>query len=78
MLGHKVKDIVTGFEGTVTGFVTYISGCNQCLVTPPVSKDGKPGDAIWLDQQRLKVLSKKPITLDNSSGNGFDIEAPKR
>jgi hypothetical protein len=78
MLGHKVKDSITGFEGTVTGYVTYLSGCNQCLVTPVVKKDGSPQDSCWLDEQRLKILSKKAVKLDNSKGNGFDKEAPKR
>lgn len=78
MLGHKVKDKITGFEGTVTGYVKYISGCNQCLVVPPVAKDGKMAEASWIDEQRLVVLSKKPMVLDNSKGNGFDKEAPKR
>jgi hypothetical protein len=39
-LGSNVKDRITGFSGIVTGFVTYLSGCNQALVIPNVATDG--------------------------------------
>ena len=77
-LGCKVKDKITGFTGIVIGHVTYISGCNQCLVVPPVDKDGKRRDGEWFDEQRLEVLKAPVITLDNSKARGFDQPAPLR
>jgi hypothetical protein len=77
-LGSTVKDRITGFRGIVTGYVTYISGCNQCLVVPPVDKEGKKRDGEWIDEQRLEVQRAKIIRLDNHAGTGFDQEAPKR
>jgi hypothetical protein len=44
-LGSKAKDKITGFNGFVTGFVTYLSGCNQALVVPKVGKDGAIKDS---------------------------------
>ena len=41
-LGHKVKDIITGYKGTVIGRAEYVTGCVQLCVVPPVDKDGKP------------------------------------
>ncbi len=78
-LGRKVKDKVTGFAGVTTGFVTYITGCNQALVAAP-SKDGKPGDTNWFDEQRLEYADdgKSRIVLDNSKTPGFDYAAPVR
>ena len=32
VLGHQVEDIITGFKGTATGYVKYLSGCNQVLI----------------------------------------------
>jgi hypothetical protein len=62
-----------------TGYVTYLTGCNQCLVVPRISPtDGKLMDSHWLDEQRLVVLSDSPIVLDNGSAPGFDKEPPKR
>ncbi len=77
-LGSTVKDRITGFKGVVTGYVTYISGCNQCLVAPPVQKDGKISESHWLDEQRLEVVGKAVTTLDNSAARGFDAPAPVR
>jgi hypothetical protein len=77
-LGSTVKDKITGLSGIVTGYVTYTSGCNQALVTPPVSKEGTMRDSAWIDEQRLEVVSKKVIKLDNGAAPGFGPEAPKR
>lgn len=79
VLGSKVKDRITGFAGIVTGYVTYISGCNQALVVPQVGKDGVAKEALWLDEQRCVVDRKfKPIVLDNTGTPGCDLAAPKR
>lgn len=78
-LGSKVRDKITGFTGIVTGYVSYISGCNQALVVPQVGKDGASRDAEWFDEQRLVTDPKfKPIVLDNGANPGFDRAAPKR
>jgi len=54
-LGSKVSDQITGFSGEVTGFVTYVSGCNQALVVPKVATDDAFKDSRWFDEQRLEV-----------------------
>ena len=77
-MGRKVKDKITGFTGIVTGYVSYISGCNQVLITPSVDKDGKIKESEWVDEQRVKILPGKTIALNNSQGAGFGPPAPKR
>lgn len=77
-LGVKAKDKITGFTGVVTGFCSYISGCNQALLVPPVGKDGRFVEAQWFDEQRLEILNAKAIVLDNSKTPGPDKPAPKR
>ena len=52
-LGVKVKDIITGFQGTITGRAQYMTGCNQYGVQPPTDK-GKWVDAQWFDENRLE------------------------
>jgi hypothetical protein len=76
-LGMTAKDKITGFTGVVTGVCFYLSGCNQALVVPPVSKDGSFKDGQWFDFQRLEIKDKKKITLDNREKPGFDV-APLR
>ena len=77
-LGIKVKDKITGFEGVVTGYVEYLSGCNQALVAPRVKEDGSLIDSEWIDEQRLDRVGKTQITLDNGAHPGADTPAPKR
>lgn len=62
LLGHKVKDRVTGFEGTVTSVSFDLFGCVQCIVTPEHNKkEGKTPDSYWFDEKRVEVLSKDPV-----------------
>ncbi len=57
MLGFKVIDKVTGFEGVVSSVGFDLYGCVQVVVTPPVTaKDGKLEDSRWFDIQRLRVV----------------------
>ncbi|MCL8385535.1 hypothetical protein [Xanthobacter aminoxidans] len=78
-LGATYTDRITGFSGVATGFCTYISGCNQALLSPRVSGDGALRDAHWFDVQRLDPTgSAAPITLDNGETPGCDKPAPVR
>jgi len=61
LLGHKVKDAVTGFEGVVTSMSFDLYGCIQAIVTPEVDKKGEKGESHWFDVSRLKVLTKQPV-----------------
>lgn len=80
VLGYKVKDLISGFEGTAVGHVVYLSGCNQVLVTPPYNKkELKWPDACWIDEQRIQVVggkTKKRVVLDNSKTSGHDVAPP--
>lgn len=79
MLGCRVVDRITGFAGVVVGCVEYLTGCNQCLVVPPVDPStGALRDGHWLDEQRLQpVVGSERISLDNGATPGHDI-APSR
>lgn len=78
-LGYTATDRITGFKGVITGFCTYLTGCNQYLVSPKCGDDGKHAEPHWFDEQRLEVDRETPsISLDNSGANGPDLPAPKR
>lgn len=66
-MGNKVRDLVTGLEGIVTGRAEYLNGCVQYSVKPPVGADGKMPEAWWLDEAQLVV-----------TGQGVAIPAPLR
>jgi hypothetical protein len=60
LLGLKVRDRVTAFEGVVQSVCYDLYGCIQAVVTPGV-KEGKLEDARWFDTKRLEVLSSVPV-----------------
>lgn len=78
ILGCHCTDKITGFSGVATGYVEYISGCNQVLLVPKIGKDGKRQEAEWFDVQRLSIRKAKRIVLDNGVTPGCDAAAPKR
>lgn len=61
MLGLKARDRVTGFEGTITSVCFDLYGCIQCVVSPPVNKDGKIEEGRWFDSNRLKTVDATPV-----------------
>lgn len=58
-LGDKVKDIVTGYEGVVTGKLVYVWGCEQACVHFR-DQDNKP-QSDWFDIGRLEVLESNAL-----------------
>ena len=77
-LGTEVKDKITGFKGIATGRCEYLTGCTQWLIIPTkLTKEGKRPEGEWFDEQRLIIVSKKVITIDNTATPGCDISAPK-
>ena len=82
--GVWVKDQITGFTGVVTGFVRYISGCDQYVVQPVVDPDGKFVDGHWFDEARLlpygltKIVLEDPQAAASSREKGADGPAPLR
>lgn len=53
LLGLKVRDRVTYFEGIVSSISFDLYGCVQAAVSPPVDKEGKLPDGRWFDIHRL-------------------------
>lgn len=61
MLGMKVRDRVTGFEGVVISVSFDLYGCIQAIVSPGLNKDGEPGKSQWFDILRLVTTSHEPV-----------------
>jgi hypothetical protein len=56
-LGEKVRDRITGFNGTVMARTEYLNGCISYAILPEKLKDGNPQEWVWIDEQRLDPLS---------------------
>lgn len=79
-LGQRVRDVISGFSGTVTGTVRYITGCNQVLVQPPAKPDGASVDSAWVDVSRIEVIEEPSAELLTrfATALGPDKAAPRQ
>lgn len=78
-LGSKAKDIITGFEGIVSGRTEWLYGCTRIALIPKELKDGVPQEEVWFDEQRIELIkeSKPKISKDNSAEIGGPKSDPK-
>lgn len=75
-LGKHAVDIITGFEGTITGRCEYLTGCTQYNLIPR-AKDGTYVEGRWFDEQRLNVdMGADVVEVDNSQTPGADFDPP--
>lgn len=64
LLGFKVKDVVSGYEGIAESISFDLYGCIQIALRPVLEKKAKPGempDGRWFDAKRLIVIGKTPV-----------------
>ena len=76
LLGNKVKDLITGFEGIATGKCIYLNGCVQYLVQPTKLKDGQEVKPKWIDIQQLEFVSKGVAIRQYNTGGGERSHPP--
>lgn len=61
-LGNKVRDKVSGLEGVVIGRHEWLYGCIRLSVQPAGLHEGKPIDAVGLDEQQCDLIEDtKPV-----------------
>lgn len=60
ILGKKVREKITGFEGVATSVAFDLYGCIQVVVHPE-AKENKPQDGHFFDFQRLEVIDPLPV-----------------
>jgi hypothetical protein len=86
LLGLKVKDRVTQFEGIVTSVGFDLYGCIQAVVTPEMTAPAKVEDSRWFDTSRLEILHAIPVMAVPQYGvvpkstqvpGGFDKPIPR-
>jgi len=80
-LGTTAKDVITGFEGIVTGHVRYMTGCDQYLLQVKMTEKGKKPVPEWFDETRLVAVNKKKVTLPKQklkANPGPDRPAPSK
>ncbi len=74
--GYRARDRVTGFEGVVTSVCFDLYGCIQVVLNPGIRDDGKIGEQLWFDINRLIVAENKPRVMDpQTSSTGQFLKA---
>lgn len=76
-LGKTYRDKITGYQGVATGYVRYITECDQVLLAGKVGADGTV-TTLWTDIQRVEEVEAERIVLDNSKTPGFGETPPVR
>lgn len=61
LMGHRVRDAVTGFVGVVETISFDLYGCIQCVVKPGLDEKGQVQDGKWFDLKRLIRVSDEPV-----------------
>lgn len=61
LLGHRVRDVITGFEGVVESVGFDLYGCVQVVIRPVISDKGEMQDGRWLDLKRVEQISTAPV-----------------
>ncbi len=59
-LGQKVRDTLTGNEGTAIGRTEWLYGCVRIVIQPEGGKDGVPFETFNVDEPQLEVIKEKP------------------
>lgn len=62
VLGNTAKDVITGFEGIVTGYAVFHNNCDRLGLQPrELDKDGKPRERCWFDVTQLELVSNEVV-----------------
>lgn len=63
LLGHKVRDRISGMEGIAESVAFDLYGCVQICVHQPGldEKENTLKKSYWMDHSRLEVLSEEPV-----------------
>jgi len=61
-LGDLVRDIISGFEGVITGKTEWLNGCVRYMLEPrSLDKDGNRVAANWFDSAQVELVTKAVI-----------------
>jgi len=77
LLGRKVKDKVTGFNGVVVSLSFDLYGCIQAVVAPSANDDGEIKNGHWFDVTRLTIEDNTPVMELPNFSSGYVAEGKK-
>ena len=78
MLGKKVRDLVSGLEGTAVSKTEFLNGCVQYGVQPKMKKGGTEINTWNIDEEQLEIISNKKIKIVKKPVGGPTMLRPAR
>jgi hypothetical protein len=60
-LGARAKDRVSGLHGIIVSRSEHLFGCARYWVQPQSTKDGKPAEGAWFDEDSIDVIEEAAI-----------------
>lgn len=69
-LGDKVRDPITGYEGTVIARTEWVWGCVRLGVQSAFMHEGKPVEAQWFDEAAIEVTSARLVERKGAATGG--------
>lgn len=55
-LGMKVRDVLTGVEGTAIARTEWLHGCERITIQPEGVKDGKAFETHTVDEPQIEII----------------------
>jgi hypothetical protein len=82
-LGSHVRDIYTGFEGTLVARTMWLHGCDRLSIEPrKVKEDGTLAESMAFDAPRVELIALEPVRRSadepTEKTGGPNGPAPKR
>lgn len=76
-LGDLAKDTITGYQGIVIGKTEWLHGCTRLILQAQTLHEGKPIDAITVDEPQCEVITSAAYTGSHDTGgpHGADPKA---
>lgn len=68
--GQKVRDKITGFEGTITCCAEYLNGCIRYSIQPELDAEGHYQESEVIDEEQLELI--KEATEKKTKPTGGD------
>ncbi len=68
--GDKVRDTISGFEGTITCEAVYKNGCVRYSIQPPLDSNGHFQESQVIDEEQLELIKpEKKKKIKKSGGD---------
>lgn len=70
VLGDRVRDSITGFEGVAVARTDWLHGCVRYGVQSAELKDGKPIEPQWFDEPQLVKVDQVAVARASQASGG--------